>query len=473
MTLDPYITTIKGLGYRLGPLRKRPNRFLITTVLVLLTLALTWLVQWALGSGASILFAAIVAGSTAFFGLASGLCAAAFSSLLLNYFFIDPLFQVVWNTRALRCAIGMVGLVVVTHVVERYISGRLRAQPKGPPPGRHGFLDGVEDGVVSGWAFDTDHLLDPVTVSIFVNKSRVAEVAAVHHRPDLPEVMRCSGSHGFYVDIRDQMPNAAEIRVDACFSNGEPLANTPIIFANSCIKEPPFKTILFMHIPKTAGTAFREAIAANFRLSEIAYIYPTPPGFLVSDLRALSWRQLRSYRIVIGHYQYGMHAALPQASEYITMVREPTARVISQYAYIAETQRELVTDKSGNLMPLGEIFEKHLTVDFDNAIVRCFSGVDQTVFPPGTLTKEIYDRAVHNLQTAFTFVGHQEESEDGYAWLCEHFDWHAVPKLSQVNRRTTRKPENADHTAMVDAIRHHNRWDLQFYEEICRRFPRE
>jgi hypothetical protein len=225
-----------------------------------------------------------------------------------------------------------------------------------------------------------------------------------------------------------------------------------------------------MHIPKTAGTAFREAIAANYDHAEIAYLYPTVPGLLVKDLRDLPVEQRRSFRIVIGHFQFGVHEALPQQSEYITIVREPTARILSHYAYLQQAQPELVNE-NGRLLSLEEVFEERLTVDFDNAMVRLFSGVDQRVFPPGTLTRGIFDWAVHNLRTAFTFVGHQETSAASFAKLQERFDWRAAPGLEQVNAGT--KPANSEITpGALKAIRHYNLWDYLLYEEILRIFPR-
>lgn len=225
-----------------------------------------------------------------------------------------------------------------------------------------------------------------------------------------------------------------------------------------------------MHIPKTAGTAFREAIAANYNHAEIAYLYPTVPGLLVKDLRDLPVEQRRSFRIVVGHFQFGMHEALPQQCEYVTIVRDPVARVVSHYAYLQQMQPDLVSE-NGNPMSLEAVLEQRLTVDFDNAMVRCFSGVDQRVFPPGALTRDIFDWAVHNLRTAFTFVGHQESSAASFAKLQERFGWYAAPGLGHVNAGN--KPADSKMTpGLLNAIRHYNHWDSLLYEEILRIFPR-
>jgi Sulfotransferase family len=469
LNLESRFANLGSLRCEISRLRRRPIRFALAVILVLSALAMTAAMQWILGSVAAALSGIVVVGSTALFGLAAGSCAAALAFLAVNFFFIDPTLQLSWNTQALRCAVGFVVLLGLTHLVERRISAYRRAREK-PPLGMQGFLDGVEDGVVSGWALDADRPQQPVLVSLFVNNQPVAEVAAVHYRPDVADTMAVSGCHGFYVDLREHLSDSAEVVVDACFPDGKRLPNAPYVITNPCVIERLPRTIFFMHIPKTAGTAFREAIAANFRLSEIAYIYPSAPGFLVSDLRDLPWKQRRAYRIVIGHYQFGMHEAIPTEFEYITIVRDPVARVLSQYAYFAEHQPELVSDAYGHLMPLEQVLESRLSVDFDNAIVRCFSGVDQNVFPPGALTTEIYEKAVHNLRTAFTFVGHQEAAGDAYSWLCRHFGWRVVTELPQVNFGAVR-PSLSVSPASLDSVRRYNNWDLRLYDEICRLFP--
>lgn len=123
------------------------------------------------------------------------------------------------------------------------------------------------------------------------------------------------------------------------------------------------------------------------------------------------------------------------------------------------------------MLPLKEVFEQRLTVDFDNAMVRLFSRVDQRIFPPGTLTHDIFDRAVDNLRTAFTFVGHQEASAAAVAKLKERFGWHATAGLEHVNTGNQHYvPEITPR--LREAIRRYNHWDYLLYEEILRIFPR-
>ncbi len=471
MDLRLGVSELNGLLSGLAPLRRIRARFLLAPATVLAALLLTASAQWVFGSAAAAVFALTVIVSTSLFGLQAGLFATAIAVLSLDFFYVPPLFEIGVRT-SLRASLLFGAIAGCTHLVERRISAGIRSKVK-PPLGIQGHLDGLADGEISGWAFDADDPEKPVPVTVLVNKHPVAHVLAVHYRPDVAEIMNCSGRHGFYVDLAEhfQTQSETEAVIDVRLENGAPLANAPSRVRVSRVKpRRPRPTVLFMHIPKTAGTAFREAIAANFLQCEIAYLYPTPPGFLVTDLRALPLEQRRGYRMVMGHYQFGMHEALPQESEYITIVREPAARVLSQYDYDLQHKAPSVRGADGRLLSLEEVFENRLTVDFDNALVRCFSGVDERDLPPGSITAEIYEQAVSNLMNFFAFVGHQEASPEAYRRLRDYYGWHATEELPIVNVGRPRAAKETDERVAA-VIRHFNAWDYLLYEQILRVFP--
>jgi hypothetical protein len=455
---------------KLSPLRYRGSRFLFVTAGTIGALALTASAEWLLGSAAATVFAIWVVIATGFFGLLAGLVSAVMSILIIDFFYLPPAFALSFDVNLLRVAFGLSALAVVTHLVERRISGAIRSRVK-PPIGIHGSFDGMKDGEVFGWALDADHPTRPVPVTVFVDGRPAAHVQAVYYRSDLGEKMG-SAEHGFYVDLAEHFQNARETVIDVRLPNGCSLLGAPaVIYVPTIAPRKSRPTVLLMHIPKAAGTSFRDAIGTNFLLSEIAYLYPSAPGFLVKDLRELSLEQLRVLRLIIGHFQFGIHEFLPQTSEYITIVREPGARVLSQYRYLLQTDPELARDRNGRVVSLLELFEKRLTVNFDNLMVRHFSGVGECDLPPGTVTEAVFERAVTNLRSNFRFVGHQECSSQAYEWLCEDYGWHTTEHLPEANLGKIRLEETLG-PDLNAAIRHYNRWDYLLYDEILKRFPR-
>jgi hypothetical protein len=465
MNLAFSTVSINSLLYELVLLRHSSTRFLFATASVLTGLAVSATTQLIFGSTATLVFAVTVVICTALLGLTAGLCAVILAILALDFFYIPPSFEFNMDASTLRIGVELGILAVGSHFAERRIFAKFRR----PKESIQGVLDGTQDGQVYGWAFDPDHPFTPVFLTLLVNHRPMTCVAAINYRPDLAEAMLGKGNCGFTADLGSLFPAATEALVDVRLPNGTSLANAPRTLKISAYARPKGPTVLFMHIPKTAGTAFREAIAANYKHFEIAYLYPTLPGFLVDDLRLLPMEQRRCYRMIIGHFQFGMHEALPQESQYITVVREPTARVLSHYAYLQQTQPDLVTE-GGGVLPLKSFLEQRLTVDFDNAMVRFFSGVGQRAFPPGALSRDVFDLAVYNLRTAFTFVGHQETSTASFAWLRNHFGWHAKAGLEVANPGKRQSPFEKE-PGLLKSIRHYNHWDYLFYEEILRTFP--
>jgi uncharacterized protein DUF4118 len=450
--------------------RHKRSRFFLATAFVLAALAITAMATFLFGSTAGLIFALAVAASTALLGLVAGLCTAAIAVLVIDFFYIPPSFAFNMDSSTLRIAIAMAAISLSTHLIERRIEGPIRSKTKALfGDGVYGELDGLENGEAYGWAFDANQPASPVLVTVSVDDRPVAQVAAVHYRADVEKVMDCSGKHGFFVDISDQVSQEKEVLVNVRLVDGRSLKNSPRVLRVQPRVPSQAPTVLFMHIPKTAGSAFREAIAANYRRSEIAYLYPTPPGFLVTDVRALPLEQRRDFRVVIGHFQYGIHGAIPRRYCYITIVREPSCRILSHYAFLRQAEPARLAEGQ-RILSLVEFLEQRSNVNFDNALVRSFAGVPEHRFPFGSIDREIYERAVHHLRTAFTFVGHQEYSANAYKWLQNRFAWYAKPELEHVNVSLANASTSAG-SEVRKAIEHFNRWDLIFYKELVRLFP--
>jgi len=324
-----------------------------------------------------------------------------------------------------------------------------------------GRLDGCIEGELYGWALNGMELSAAPKITIHIDSRPVAEVLPVQYRPDI-------GKHCFYFDLSGSCELNQTVQVDARFPGGRLLSNSPLIFpVPPRSPNRPSETILFMHIAKTAGTAFREAIADNYRQSEIAYLYPDPPGLLTYKLGELPLEQRRAFRLVIGHFQYGMHDLIPQECQYVTIVREPFARIVSHFRYILEkSEAPGITDSADSLV---EMLERHATVNLDNLVTRCFSGVDEKDVPPGKVDQAVYSLAVEHLNTCFSFVGHQERADQAYSTLRQKFNWKPRFTLENVNR--SRLPHKQGYETARKAIGHFNRWDCQLYAEICRLFP--
>lgn len=323
-----------------------------------------------------------------------------------------------------------------------------------------GRLDGCIEGEVYGWALNPNKPFTAPKLTIYVASRPIAEVLPVQYRPDI-------GPYSFYFDLSQVCEAHQKASVDARFSNGRVLPHSPLVVSIPARSVRSSETVLFMHIAKTAGTAFREAIAENYRQSEIAYLYPDPPGLLTYKLELLPLEQRRGFRLVIGHFQYGIHDLLPQKCQYVTIVREPVARVISHYRYILE-RNNAKGESEGSADSLVAMLERRETVNLDNIMVRCFAGVDEKNVPPGHVSEEVYALALQHLENEFCFVGHQESANEAYLKLQQKFNWkpRALGSVNKGRFSAKQKYEPARR-----AIEHFNHWDCRLYAQIRRLFP--
>lgn len=325
-----------------------------------------------------------------------------------------------------------------------------------------GHLDNIVDGEISGWALDTDSPDRPIEVTVYIEARLASKALAVYYRPDVAARHNSSGRHGFYIDLRAELA-LCEVTLDVRLPNGNSLHGAPIRVS---VPERPRKqrpTLLFMHIPKSAGTSFREAIARNYKTSEIAYLYPQEPGFRIRSLEDLPLDQRSRTRLMVGHeVYYGVHQHIPNEYLYFTVVRDPITRVWSNYIHLLQTNDKRIFD-GAKPESLEEIFESKSRGDIDNVMVRFFSGLPYV--PAGTVNADLYKMARSNMRSAFPYIGLQTDLNKAYAWLRERLDWRIespVPLMNVTEYTSAQQCSESDRKI----IRHFNEWDCRLYEDL-------
>lgn len=219
----------------------------------------------------------------------------------------------------------------------------------------------------------------------------------------------------------------------------------------------PREAVIFLHLPKTAGTTLNRLIEWEYSLSEMYSIDPVLFKWSARHLRKLSPDRLQKTRMFKGHMTFGLHEALPQSATYITVLREPVDRVISAFYFM----------RSYKLHPLyWKLRREAWTLeDFvrrsqrDNVQSKIVAGADYEA----PCTREIADRAQYNLRHHFAVVGLSERFEESLALMKLRFGW-KLSSYSSFNVTRSRPKKRDLPPSTLDLIHQKNAFDIELYE---------
>ena len=179
--------------------------------------------------------------------------------------------------------------------------------------------------------------------------------------------------------------------------------------------------ILYLHIPKAAGTTLNTILLGKFRRRAVYTIQHTKRAH--EELGGLSDAKRQKLQFINGHFAYGLHEALGRPFEYITVLREPIDRVVSHYYYVlrnpAHYLHKPVTSKK---ISLKDYAMSGLTNEVDNGQVRLIAGAFYRD-ACGQCSREFLEQAKENLRNHFAVVGLAERFDETLLLLAERYGW--------------------------------------------------
>ncbi len=228
-------------------------------------------------------------------------------------------------------------------------------------------------------------------------------------------------------------------------------------------------TLIFLHIPKTAGTTFKTILRKQYPSSEIFPILNNVDG--QREFESLPVAVKSRYRVLHGHIYFGIHEHLSQPSTYLTILRHPIKRVLSSYYFIRE-RPHLRQHELAQQMSLEEFVSSR--AGLQNGQTRMLSGI-RTEDP---CTPEMLEKAKYNLANCFSLVGLTERFDETVILAKHTFNW-SMPYYVRRNKSNRPEVEELPESAIA-TISEHNQFDLQLYdyarqlfEEQLRRQPPE
>lgn len=223
--------------------------------------------------------------------------------------------------------------------------------------------------------------------------------------------------------------------------------------------------LVFVHIPKTAGTTLRVIAEQQYPMDEILPLYGCDIEQARAVLSALGQSQVDHLAMIRGHFAYGIHEVIDRPVRYITLLRRPVPRVLSLYNYILRSRRHLMHNAVLE-MGLADFVASGMSAETRNGMVFQLSGLHgelpQTPHTPYTEPDRYSLHVAKRNLGSFFGLGVCEHFAAFVQFLNKHAGWRPV----QVENRNVSGRRYQPTLDEVRVIRKHNELDIELYNLV-------
>ena len=233
------------------------------------------------------------------------------------------------------------------------------------------------------------------------------------------------------------------------------------------------KTVIFIHIPKAAGITLFQVLNRQYKTQYNQYIEAgISKQRCIDAFRELPEEKRAHLHCIRGHMPFGLHQWLLQPATYITILRNPVERVVSEYYFLRRKPAH----------PLhSELIEKNVSLE---GYVRMMSDVNTTnlqtrwvsgcvdfdsVMPPyEDLPANALDLAKENIENFFSVCGLVERFDESLLLMQKILRWKNIYYMRRnVGKRRASKDQLPATTRRL--IEKHEEKDLELFEYAAKR----
>ena len=217
--------------------------------------------------------------------------------------------------------------------------------------------------------------------------------------------------------------------------------------------------VIFLHIPKAAGSTLNRVIAQSYPPEAIHKIGGKTRSVELAEVAEVT-RMPTAVRLLSGHSPFGVHTALSRPFTYIAMLRDPVERMLSHY-YFA---KRLATHPMHAAIASGEMTLTGFARKLSNTQTRYIAGSDLSEDEATLL-----ERAKANLSEHFSVVGLSERFDESVVLFERVLGWR-VRAFGNSNVTQGRPKADGHSSEELEAIRESNQLDLALYAHARERF---
>lgn len=220
------------------------------------------------------------------------------------------------------------------------------------------------------------------------------------------------------------------------------------------------ETIIFLHIPKTAGSTLLHILHRAYKPENSLFIDDISQLDPIETLNSMNTARKKQIALLAGHLEFGIHQKLPNPATYFTILRHPVDRIISDYYFLQQTPHHPYYNYVvAHQISLQEYVQIPLVLD--NSQTRMLAGTWQQSSQP--CTRYTLQKAKENLQTHFSVVGLTERFDESLVLLKKRFGWKNILYHSPLNKSKNRPRLKDIPDKTIEAILAANKYDLDLY----------
>jgi hypothetical protein len=215
------------------------------------------------------------------------------------------------------------------------------------------------------------------------------------------------------------------------------------------------QTIIFLHIPKTGGITFNLIAKQQYKPDEMIAFKSGPTHFNFTQ------EQKQKAKYIQGHVGFGFHDVYSIDGTYITILRNPIDRVISNYYFIKQNEKHFLHQElTSKNYSLEKFITSGIALEADNCHVRYLSGKIDA--PYGKCTPEMLEAAKSNLIKSFSVFGIQEYYNEFLLLMREIHGW-KIPFYKRYNKTKRRANIKDLDSKTLEVITSLNSLDIELY----------
>ncbi|PAE26349.1 MULTISPECIES: sulfotransferase family 2 domain-containing protein [Bacillaceae] len=210
------------------------------------------------------------------------------------------------------------------------------------------------------------------------------------------------------------------------------------------------KIVVLVHILKTGGSTLRSIIKKQYQPEEIAILdFLDKPAIKSEFERRLNHHNIKC---VLGHFDFGIHRFSEKQCSYITLLRDPVERVISDYYFIRRSKEHPLYSKVIKMNIEQFVNCEEIQWQISNLQTRVISGS----------TSRDLMLAQKNLKEHFSIAGITEMFNESLFLMSKQFNWN-IQDFKRINVTENRPKRENISAHIIKQIEDKNKFDIELY----------